>query len=104
MLYLITVSLTSAGGMAIKLHVITMLILDLFIGKLCWVVSRTFLELFRRIFSVSVRSQTVALQLLYSVCEPLLSIIYRLVYELLQGVFFYCCTAHCRADIIIAAY
>jgi uncharacterized protein YggT (Ycf19 family) len=50
--------------------------------------SRIFLELFKRISRVSVRNQTVALQLLYSVCEPLLSIIYRLVYELIQGIFF----------------
>lgn len=87
MLYVITVSLTSAGGMAIEMHVIIMLILDLFNGQLCGVGCRTFLELFKRISSVSVRNQIVALQLLYSVCEPLLNFIYRLVYELIQGVF-----------------
>jgi len=36
----------------------------------------------------SLCQEPVALQLLYSVCETFLSIIYGLVYELIQGVFF----------------
>lgn len=67
-----------------KLHVISMPILNQFSGQLCSVGFRTLLELFERIPSAFVRNQTLVHQLLYLVFEQMLSIIYMLVYELLD--------------------